>query len=164
MRCYNLDSSPQIGRLIMEYLLEEQRHYTDEFKRCCDDARETLDDPISRYQRRDEVYVSRRLSPRELRADLDFVRSHWNRRHSYISAKNNLKFDLIQMIKDKATKKPWKNIYDNESGNRLITPELGQDIQTALEYENLFCHARMSGQKSITCSRTDTCVQCAVTS
>ncbi|QIW95813.1 hypothetical protein AMS68_001331 [Peltaster fructicola] len=133
------DSTPKIGRLILEFILEESRNHLDELQRLTESAGKSLKALYKSQATEDLNYVAEEDTSDINRNmdDNDFIRRHWDRRTKYIDVENAGLIDITKVLD--RTEALWASALESET--------VCNDLQAAVEFENLFCYARRTQNK-----------------
>ncbi|KAK5152893.1 hypothetical protein LTS14_008001 [Recurvomyces mirabilis] len=137
MRVDNLDRAPRIGRLMLEFLFEEQRNHLDEHDYMSGD----VDGAAPAYnttnlwkayagQEKDDVNY---VKDEGLYNDQDelYVQEYWSHRREFLAREDNI-LEVRRMVD--SNKAPWDAAFMDES--------ICRDFKVAFDVENLFSFAR----------------------
>lgn len=140
-RVDNLDRAPRIGRLMLEYLFEEQRNHLDEHDFMSGEQvngqsynRQNLLKLHEDQRAQDIAYAS--AENVLTHAELDCINAYWDSRNKMYDQKRNIIDVRKAVVSNQA---PWAQAFEDES--------IRDDFKVAFDVENLFCYARTEQSK-----------------
>lgn len=138
MRVDSLDRAPRIGRLILEYLFEEERNHLHEHDYISGEGDEAYNRQSLRRTHEEQRKVDLAYVRDEgvLARDEAYVNGYWDLRNNALDRDRN-EVDVRRVVDD--TQAPWNVAFADDS--------ICNDFKVAFDMENLFCYARTERSK-----------------